>query len=695
MKSLVKVASLLVCSAGCVAVSVAQEPTPADMDPAVEVRLRGVLANDDATAFVDGMVRFWDEDRHALAEATKADARRQLSERSKRYILQGDALPSLDDERLQTLVGFAAESLAPSERAQILQRINASFPSSPRASFDALQRRIVLLNALTGGDGGRRDERRAEILAWLNAQTVATVPESQLNWCFRQTCRRVPDHDGFEITWSGTLRAPRSGDYVFSIPPSNQCEEYFEGGAEKYHRQWFSITLDGTAVIDATPETWTAESQPVSLQAGQPVRIEATFKYARNETHKPCAAVLLWEGPGVSRSVVPARAFSNDGDGEGLAVVYRWRVLHADDGERIEEVVETRTADNIEHMWNRGLVIGPRGARLRGLVSAYANRWTANADEFAGAIRRRPEMIGLLDCDSLQNCLRNLAQAPETLTSLSSSAMLQIFQAVHNGCEEDAVDVLGAWMQLRADAAPAIASSARDYFTLNHKFYWNLAGIVGFEHPPSLQWLRERYLDTPDGGCCLPVAYLLAQVSVLRSSPEARFGEETEIVEWIGVLRDKLAEKDLVGDQRASWLLGYAVAMDLSTGRPGRQAWNFPVLAYGIDAVTEASLVAESDAWLDRVRLEIVARKAACGQLDEAESQLAETSQAGDMAGTAKEYQAAVTTFRAEQEARKESRHERHQQAHQRTLVRLIDRARSKGQSALAERLQGELDAAK
>ena len=115
-------------------------------------------------------------------------------------------------------------------------------------------------------------------------------------------------------------------------------------------------------------------ADPVTLSAGQPSAVRVAFSYsASNDTvlrSRPAVALLFWEGPGVTRQVVPADAVSTpDGSAQGWLGHY---VVESPD----QPVDVTRVDRQLNFIWYHGSQVIPRHAALR---EALADRLFAVA----------------------------------------------------------------------------------------------------------------------------------------------------------------------------------------------------------------------------------------------------------------------------------------------------------------------------
>ena len=80
--------------------------------------------------------------------------------------------------------------------------------------------------------------------------------------------------------------------------------------------------------------------------------------------------------------------------------------------------------------------------------------------------------------------------------------------------------------------------------------YQLLADAMASQYPPHRQLLEQANLKLPNGGCCLPVAYILSYALL----------EEGQIGARISRLKKVLDDGSITGDHRVEWLLALAQA---------------------------------------------------------------------------------------------------------------------------------------
>ena len=118
--------------------------------------------------------------------------------------------------------------------------------------------------------------------------------------------------------------------------------------------------------------------------------------------------------------------------------------------------------------------------------------------------------------------------------------------------------------------------------------YQLLADAMASQYPPHRQLLGQANLKLPNGGCCLPVAYILSYVVL----------EEGQIGVWISRLKKVLDDGSITGDPRVDWLLALAQAEEIrraSTQMKRRQLWLDHRLLAGLGWLDTAHLEAQSE----------------------------------------------------------------------------------------------------
>ena len=211
--------------------------------------------------------------------------------------------------------------------------------------YAEVRAKVMLMIRLDIDDKYKIAEARRWILA---GGTKDQVPEADLQSdLVRQVFSDLQIVSGsFTATWTGFITAPQNGNYVFSVSPINVNSTSPSAPIS------FDMTasVNGQATLNSTSpdksEIWTSESAPVTLVGGQPVPISVTAKTTTPKLKDGLLhAVLFWQGPGLTKSVVPASSFTQTNAGRaGLQATYSW----TDDG--VAKSLK-RVDPNIDFAW--------------------------------------------------------------------------------------------------------------------------------------------------------------------------------------------------------------------------------------------------------------------------------------------------------------------------------------------------------
>jgi hypothetical protein len=669
-----------------------QQPTPAELTPAQRAEAIQIASVAGPKEFLELSKQFWDEERHGMSSLAKDEVRRILGERAKRTALSEGGLASLSVQEQQAILGWSDPVLTDAEKLSLQELIGSRYGDPQQLGFVEFQARASILSSLLPVGYEGHAGLRKSLGDWIESHQLSGLEPDQLDWCFRTLLPPVDDKSGFRAVWTGYLTPPRSGQYTFSVSPWKVSYENTEYGATRRYRQSMNVQVNGKHLVAASPEGWSYGGDGIELTAGQAVPVRIEFAYERNDQHRLCPVILYWRGPGTSESVVPASVFTRNEEGDaGLDATYVWATEDGDAAGVTREMSEQTVDPNVEFVWHDGLTVDARSMGARAIAQEFVNRWMRDSKEFADDLRRRPQMAALLTCDQLRSCLQALVSNEIALRSISPAEMQRLYGAVRCGAEEDAVELLGVWMTYRANDVPQVAADAGEYFRLNRTFYYFLSTQIGFENPEAMSLLEERFLETENGECCLPVAYALTEAYLLRGDPAGPAGE---IALWIDKLEERLADESLVGDRRVSWLIARAHAEEVRYGRHGRHNWNLPVLASGRSWIDEARLVAESDPMRWRAELEYVTRLGTQGQIDEATKHLEGLGQPPSeaIAAIVRPMSERLVQLGAVKEQDAENQLQLQQDGYLQTIRDLGEQARARGDGAKAAQYESIID---
>lgn len=483
----------------------------------------------------------------------------------------------------------------------VMQQVLAQTTFDPTtASFDQIHARIAQMQSA----GDARQSTQELVEQWIQAIGIDKLTVEKARWCLEQSLPQKADRKEFTALWTGTLMPPRTGQYVFSVSPININKK---GPPDEVVRHTIKVWVDGQQIIDASPQNWNWQGTPIQLQASQSVslRVELIY-YSSDGTYGDSPHALLFgEGPGIARHIVPTEVLSPpDGEGRGLRAEYRWM----DAG---QEYLVVQRDPNIEFAWATCRDVAPRNPEL---ITALTERLWQLATEpayLASQVAEQPPAhahpyfrnytsLQFLSMSQRRQFIHLLLQDPRLLDRADQKQILRLYHSLRFADEKAALDVLGLWMQQHTDSTPEIA---QDYFDANMRFYRNVALYLAFRAPNSehYQSLQDKYLETIDGRCCLPVAYSLAYYHFLMGKLDV----------WLKRIDEKLKDESIVGEKRVNWILARAQAQEIRYG--GSYRFEIPRVdpLAGTNWLTEAHLVAENDATHVRVYREEIARLAA------------------------------------------------------------------------------------
>jgi len=140
--------------------------------------------------------------------------------------------------------------------------------------------------------------------------------------------------DQFEVTWTGSLMPPVTGDYIFKVTVDDE----------------FKITLDDETIYDK--KEINGRSKKIPLVAGKPVSFSARFK----EEWGDAFVSLAWERPDGTNEVIPASAFLAVNQNEGEVIL----------GEAVARDPQGRDRDVAALLGGRGKLLEVSGPAIPG-----------------------------------------------------------------------------------------------------------------------------------------------------------------------------------------------------------------------------------------------------------------------------------------------------------------------------------------
>lgn len=281
-----------------------------------------------------------------------------------------------------------------------------------------------------------------------------------------------------------------------------------------------------------------------------------------------------------------------------------------------------------------------------------------------------------LDASQHASWAAELLARPALLQEVSPEAVARLYRHCRIGGPDQALQMLGAWARVHADVEPGF--SMKFYQAERHRFR-DLASRIIWDYRSHFDLLEDQYLELPDGGCSLTVAYTLS------------YGhwEEGRLLEWIDKLESRLEDDQLTGDRRVNWLLARAQAEEIRRGRPNRRWFTVERFMAGKGWLQEACLVAQSEPTKLRAYKEMVVRQAAGGQF-EAARHFVQMAQERLTSPTSQEALASwvreIDGLVAKAELDRQRQKDRARQAYLETLERRLRRVEERGDQQKAAR---------
>jgi PA14 domain len=571
--------------------------------------------------------------------------------------------------------------------------------------------KVLLMMQLGVPDPVWLNEARQWVLA---GGTQTQVPQSDLVYdLVRQMFADVKVIDGsFSVEWVGQVNAPQTGDYTFSISPI----DVNVGFAKAPVSVSMTVFLARQAMIDATPpapadaltvtytykpgqphkSSWVSQSNAVSLTAGTPVNLRVVVSVdAQSLPSGVLHAMLFWQGPGISRSLVPANAFSQaQGGGPGLKATYAWTANGQPQSlSRIDPMIDfawtgspillgedpTSANQSADAMWQA--MTAPT------FIADYAN--TTPTVKLHPFLREPGDASCGLSTSRRQAFLDLLLQNPTLLDAIDATRAVSFFQAFRVGTPEKALNVFGAWAARKAD----LTCELTPYRFFDEETRSSLAGMATLttqQLPNQSARLQQEFLQLADGRCSLPVAYTLTYSYLGRG----------KLNDWLAVLDAKLADPVLTGDIRVNWLLARAQAQEFTRRAivhyPYRFSYPFSWPLDGKHYLYEALTAAQSPWVKVRVAKEIAARLTSAGQYQAAEDFLGQlvSSLPASQKTVVLGWQQEIAGFVTAQAFAIQSQQTEATKAYVHTLEERRARAASQGNSAAVSRYDALISAA-
>ena len=645
-----------------------------------------------------------------LAEASgevPAEKAEALSARALVLLSAADGAKSVASDTWSRLVDLAKprlKSLSRDQREELATKLLSVPDHVSGLTFEELRSQVALKKTIAGAS----TPTARLIENWLSDRDFNGLSLTELAWCLQHTLPNDTERKEFSATWSGLLTPPHSGTYDFSVSPINVNST---GRLSVEHS--ITLSLGGKEILNTTPKPseaeqptlasrrsrrrrlqptpaeWHWQGEAIELEAGVPVPLQVVMKYRTseiNEAHSP-SAMLFWEGPAVDHQPVPAQVLSGPtGNGE-LRAEYRWST-------KAGEKVVVQDNPSIQFAWSTSARVapanGPLTTRLTDELFELATD-PAYLDDCAAGRSMHIYFENVSSTEYLSHSQRQqfldlLLSRPDLLDRISQQQIVPLYRRLRFGIEEEALDLLGHWMQLRPDITPHISTN---FFRENRRDYRDI-GLLLVQFPSHRQRLQDRYAIGEDGRCVLPAAYALsfAESSVNRRDSAVRVSprEIDSQQGWGEFLTEILADNSLQGDLRANWLLARATHEEIK-GSSARVdgSLRIPVWA-GRSWIDEASLVAESPTVNHRLAKERIARWVAQREWKRAEQEIRKSNGPSTWRAEVDHHRNLVEKQLAHERARSES-------ALLSEMERRLSLAQSSGNKTEANRYQQYLEA--
>ncbi len=488
------------------------------------------------------------------------------------------------------------------------------------------------------------------LMARLQLPDSLSVPEARRWVVAGGTADQVPPNDwvydfvrhmfadfsvidkSFSVSWVGQINAPQSGDYTFSISPIDVNMGY----SHSWAGMSVSVSVASQQVITAGPpgspttniagyqpgttptSNWVVKSNPITLTAGTPVNVQVVVSVTSPPIFPPgmLHAMLTWEGPGVTRQLVPTSAVSQAQTGTpGFRATYSWT-------SRGQEQSLTRTDPVIDFAWTGASLLlaqDPTSANQSAdsmwqamTASSFISSLTSATPVGLHPFLSEPEEASSgLSSANRRAFLDLLQQNPTLLDAMDAAHAVRLFRAFRIGAMEKALNVFGTWADRQADMPCALANE-QSFDGTTRLALATMAILITQQLPQQAAGLQQGFLQTPDGRCSLPVAYTLSY---------SQLGLGT-LSNWAATLDAKLADPTVTGDLRVNWLLARAQAQEFT--RPAPALYPFAAVypsSWPVDGrvyVSQAFTAAQSPTVQVRVAKEVAARLVSAGEYQKA-----------------------------------------------------------------------------
>jgi hypothetical protein len=437
--------------------------------------------------------------------------------------------------------------------------------------YAEIRAKIAMMMRVRVPDANQINEGRRWVLG---GGTMDQIPKADLKYeIVRKIFSDVQIVNGsFSVQWTGVLNAPQSGDYTFSISPVNVNNGYNQSPV----KLTMTVSIAGQNLLTSTRSTqadpsipgyrqnpvnqadWTSQSMPVTLTAGTPVSltVNLTVDAMSGLPSGALHAMLYWQGPGISKSIVPTANLTEPDAGKpGLKAKYSWIAQG-------KPQTLTRIDPNIDFAWTVTPLLLSQDASVADQAAAEMWQTMTSTDYITATIGPPVKLHPFLkDADEAaagmitsrrEAFLNLLLQNPPLLDPLDTKLMVRFYDSFRMGTPDKALDVFGVWAARNADLGCEISNDPS--FEGDARLSLARLAIETTQHlPDQATRLQNEFLQLPDGRCCLPVAYTLGYSYLGRRKRS----------DWIAFLDAKIGDPSVVGDLRVNWLLARAHAEEL------------------------------------------------------------------------------------------------------------------------------------
>lgn len=584
---------------------------------------------------------------------------------------------ALDLQLIDVLHGLAYPELDQSTKKRDLEILTARQDDWTGKPYAAVRAKFSLVMRL----GLSEAESGQIVKAWADAGgDLSTIWTEDLLHMREVVSGWTVIGDSCTVTWTGSIQAPVSGNYTFSVPDLRLSARSYQVHERYDLKHSVSLKVNGNQILNSTPESFQHIAAPVQLTAGRPVAIEMVSTFETPDMPKYVAqGILYWSGPGLSETVVAAEYFS------GLQLTYHWQQNGED-----QEV--TQAAANIDNGWPDQVSFGADKTYQASIADVLWNR--SMAPDYLARSEQKGEMHPFLahaedtlEVLSTAQCTEFLDEAlsrPEMLRSLYPKEALDVYRSFRLKNPEAALDLFGLWAQLNADCHCRMPLQYinrmrhfKEFYTFDYyqqRTWRTMAQCVSVHSPTHAARLEAEYLELEDGSCSLPIAQILTYVYMGRG----------QFDEWVAKLAAKTGDENLNGDQKANWFLAAAQAEEIRLG-PHNDIFAIidPRPMDGIGFLDSALLMAKDVNVKLRVARAKAARYSAVRDfakareaLDEAE-RIAPPERMVDIA----DWRHTIDRFEELEQSREAAQAGESKQAYLATLQRRLDKAAKRGDS--------------